>query len=254
MAWTPDQAALALEGVTAPWAVAGGWALDLWLGEQTREHGDLEIALPSVFFGEIQARLEGLGLEFFAIDDGQVIALAPGEAPARRTHQTWVMDPAVNGWRMDIFREPGDARTWIYRRTGDLAAPEPGPAAAARPASPMSPRRSSCCSRPRRHGTRTRRISPSPRRGCRPRPGTGWPPPCAPPSPATPGSTASQADGPIRAARLNTSRVTVPPDQTSSSTSPMGSKPFFSATRREARLSASMWASKRSISARAPAA
>jgi hypothetical protein len=122
-AWTPDQAAQALKGVTAPWAVAGGWALDLWLGEQTREHEDLEIAVPSASFRDIQARLEGLGLKFFAIDDGQVIALEPGEIPGRRTHQTWVMDPAVNGWRLDVFREPGDARTWTYRRTGDLHAP-----------------------------------------------------------------------------------------------------------------------------------
>ena len=45
MAWTPDQAARALEGVSAPWAVAGGWALDLWHGMQTREHEDLEIAV-----------------------------------------------------------------------------------------------------------------------------------------------------------------------------------------------------------------
>ena len=121
--WTPEQAALALRGVSAPWAVAGGWALDLWMGEQTREHEDLEIAVPAVFFSEIQARLEGLGLKLFAIDDGQAIALNPGEAPGRRTHQTWVMDPAVQGWRLDVFREPGDADTWIYRRTGDLSAP-----------------------------------------------------------------------------------------------------------------------------------
>ncbi len=123
MAWTPDQAAHALEGVSAPWAVAGGWALDLWLGAQTREHEDLEIAVPAVLFPEVQARLEGRGLKLFDIVDGQVIALAPGEAPDRRMHQTWVMDPAVNGWRMDVFREPGDARTWVYRRTGDLSAP-----------------------------------------------------------------------------------------------------------------------------------
>jgi hypothetical protein len=121
MAWTPDQAAAALDGVSAPWAVAGGWALDLWLGRQTREHEDLEIAVPAVFFPEIQARLEGLGLTLFAIDDGAAIALAPGEA--RRGHQTWVMDPAVTGWRMDVFQEPGDAETWVYRRTGELSAP-----------------------------------------------------------------------------------------------------------------------------------
>lgn len=27
------------------WAVAGGWAIDLWLGEQTREHHDLEVVV-----------------------------------------------------------------------------------------------------------------------------------------------------------------------------------------------------------------
>ncbi|HXQ11279.1 MAG TPA: hypothetical protein VN805_09835 [Caulobacteraceae bacterium] len=123
MAWTPDQAAVALAGVSAPWAVAGGWAIDLWLGEQTREHEDLEITVPAAFFPEIRARLDDLGLKLFAVDDGAVIALEPGEAPARRTHQTWVMDPAVAGWRVDVFREPGDAQTWIYRRTGALSAP-----------------------------------------------------------------------------------------------------------------------------------
>jgi len=28
-----------------PWAVAGGWALDLFLGRQTREHADLDVAI-----------------------------------------------------------------------------------------------------------------------------------------------------------------------------------------------------------------
>jgi hypothetical protein len=123
MAWTPGEAARALEGVSAPWAVAGGWALDLWLGSQTREHEDLEIAVPTAFFGEIRDRLEGLGLKFFDIVDGEVLALAAGATLHPRMHQTWVMDPEAHGWRMDIFREPGDAQTWIYRRTGELSAP-----------------------------------------------------------------------------------------------------------------------------------
>ena len=122
MAWTPEQAAAALDGVTAPWAVAGGWALDLWLGEQTREHEDLEITVPADRFPEIQARLEGLGLKLFGNHNGQMSALAPGEPPGRG-FQTWAMDPAVDGWVIDVFREPGDAQTWIYRRTGELSAP-----------------------------------------------------------------------------------------------------------------------------------
>jgi hypothetical protein len=122
LAWTPDEAAQALAGVAAPWAVAGGWALDLWLGRQTREHGDLEIAVPAAGYPEIQARLEALGLRLFDIDDGEVVALAAGEAPTRG-FQCWAADPAANAWRLDIFREPGDAETWIYRRTGELSGP-----------------------------------------------------------------------------------------------------------------------------------
>ncbi|MGA0604218.1 nucleotidyltransferase domain-containing protein [Caulobacter sp. KR2-114] len=124
MAWTPDEAAGALAGLAAPWAVAGGWALDLWLGRQTRPHGDLEITVPEGGFAEVRARLEGgLGLALFAIDEGQVIALPPGDAPPPGTHQTWVMDPATRGWRLDVFREPGDDETWVYRRTGQFSAP-----------------------------------------------------------------------------------------------------------------------------------
>ncbi len=122
MAWTPDEAAEALTGVSAPWAVAGGWALDLWLGEQTREHEDLEITVPATSFAAIQARLDELGMKVFMNDNGEVTLLAPGEAPGQG-FQTWVTDPAEEGWRMDIFREPGDADTWIYRRTGELSAP-----------------------------------------------------------------------------------------------------------------------------------
>lgn len=123
MAWTPEQAARALAGVAAPWAVAGGWAIDLWLGRQTRGHGDLEITVPEPRYPEIQARLESLGLELFTIDDGQVIAMAPGETPPPHTHQTWAMDPVAQAWRIDVFREPGDDHTWIYRRTGDFSTP-----------------------------------------------------------------------------------------------------------------------------------
>jgi hypothetical protein len=123
MAWTPDQAAEALEGVAAPWAVAGGWALDLWLGKETREHEDIEITVPAAFFPEVQARLEAHGLRLFDNLNGEVIALEPGQAPRPQGFQVGVTDRDAQGWRLDIFREPGDARTWVYRRTGELSAP-----------------------------------------------------------------------------------------------------------------------------------
>lgn len=42
---TPRAVAKVMEGVGVWWAVAGGWAIDLWLGEQTREHHDVEVVV-----------------------------------------------------------------------------------------------------------------------------------------------------------------------------------------------------------------
>ena len=40
-----------------PWRVSAGWAIDLFLGGERREHEDLELAVPADRFGEIAAAL-----------------------------------------------------------------------------------------------------------------------------------------------------------------------------------------------------
>jgi Aminoglycoside-2''-adenylyltransferase len=42
-----------LEGTEVPWYVAAGWAIDLYLGGDHREHEDLEIAVPNDCLDEI---------------------------------------------------------------------------------------------------------------------------------------------------------------------------------------------------------
>ncbi|WP_235677883.1 nucleotidyltransferase domain-containing protein [Mycolicibacterium sarraceniae] len=46
-AWTPAQVARRLSAVVAPWCVTAGWAIDLVVGEVTREHSDVEISIPA---------------------------------------------------------------------------------------------------------------------------------------------------------------------------------------------------------------
>jgi hypothetical protein len=55
--WHPDDVAAQLAGVSANWCVAGGWALDLWLGRGTRNHHDLEIAIPRPDFAAVRVAL-----------------------------------------------------------------------------------------------------------------------------------------------------------------------------------------------------
>lgn len=120
-AWRPEEAARRLAGVSAPWCVIGGWALDLWLGRETRRHEDLEIAIPRAHFPDVRRALAGFDL--YVIGDGETRLLAQGVAPPSDKHQNWVCDPATQAWRMDVMLEPGDDETWVYRRRPGLSAP-----------------------------------------------------------------------------------------------------------------------------------
>ena len=115
-AWSPSEVARRLAGVTAPWCVAAGWALDLFRGTQTREHGDIEIAVPAARFPEIRERLTGrTGYVFDAVDSGRIWRDAAPEV-LDVTYQTWLRDPATDQYLIDVFREPHAGDTWICRR------------------------------------------------------------------------------------------------------------------------------------------
>lgn len=117
--WPPIVVARRLAGVDVPWCVAGGWALDLFRGEQTREHGDLEIAVPGDRFADIARRFPDC--EFSVAGDGRVVPLS--EEAMREHHQTWARERATGAWRFDVFREPRDGDTWICRRDARIRRP-----------------------------------------------------------------------------------------------------------------------------------
>lgn len=109
--WTPTEVADRLRGVTAPWYVLAGWALDLFLGRQTREHEDLEIGVPQDRFPEIRTALGDL--ELVVVGDGEAWPLSDESLAAHR--QTWVREPS-GPWRLDVIRERWDSDDWVYRR------------------------------------------------------------------------------------------------------------------------------------------
>jgi hypothetical protein len=118
--WRPRDAAQRLAGVEAPWYVAAGWAIDLFLGEERREHEDLEIGVPFDRFEEIAAALAGLDL-FVPIGGGTLEPLA--DELLDGSHQTWALDVAANEWRIDVFREPSENGQWVSRRDERIRLP-----------------------------------------------------------------------------------------------------------------------------------
>lgn len=113
-AWHPREMAERLQGQTFLWYVAAGWSVDLFRGGRTREHEDLEIAVPAAEFGRLPPLFPEL--EFWVpVGPGRLEPMTP-ELLAGDSHQTWAWDPGAGRWRFDVFREPHDGGTWICRR------------------------------------------------------------------------------------------------------------------------------------------
>nr|WP_232077574.1 hypothetical protein [Mycolicibacterium aichiense] len=116
--WTPIEVAQRLSAVTAPWCVTAGWAIDLFVGEVTRKHDDLEIAIPAGRFDEV----------FAAVPDHQWDVVGEGRVwpyPQRFADhfQTWLREPDTGTYRLDVFREPHVDDLWLCRRDVSIMLP-----------------------------------------------------------------------------------------------------------------------------------
>ncbi len=119
-AWRPEEAAERLAGFDVRWAIAAGWALDLFRGQETREHEDLEVTVPASQFDRLRDGFPGH--DWHVVGAGQVWSIDNAAAFATM-HQTWLRDIAAGLFRLDVFREPHDGDTWIFRRDRRLTRP-----------------------------------------------------------------------------------------------------------------------------------
>jgi len=99
--WRPKELAQRLHGSGITWYVTGGWALDLFLGQQTRDHADLEFAtLPSDIPKTRGALSE---LEFFTARNGQLSFLERDADVPDDIWQLWGADLYISDWILIAF-------------------------------------------------------------------------------------------------------------------------------------------------------
>jgi hypothetical protein len=118
-AWSPAYLRERMAGAAMPWGVAGGWALDLFRGKQSRPHDDLEIAIPAASFDDVARRFPEC--DFAVPHEGLLHPLSPALLSAE--HQAWARERSSGKWRFDVFREPHDGDTWICRRDPAIRRP-----------------------------------------------------------------------------------------------------------------------------------
>ncbi len=116
---TPDQVQGRLAGFERPWWIAGGWALDLFMGRQTRAHDDVEIAL---YRGDVDALRSHLGgWDFHVTDRGTQRPWRDGSLPDS-AHALWSRERGHEAWQLEILIEERRGDRWAYRRTSDIGA------------------------------------------------------------------------------------------------------------------------------------
>ncbi|NSX88378.1 amino acid transporter [Agrobacterium tumefaciens] len=119
--WSPAELSQRLGGVSRPWCVVGGWALDLWHGSKTREHDDLEFTVLREDLGIFRRTLGDM--EFYTVNDGVIEPLPANQHPAPEIFQIWCFDRPARCWRADMMIEPGTNDIWVYKRNPEITRP-----------------------------------------------------------------------------------------------------------------------------------
>ncbi|QBD81138.1 aminoglycoside adenylyltransferase [Ktedonosporobacter rubrisoli] len=125
--WQPEDVARFFSSLTVPWWIAGGWALDLFLGVQTREHEDIDILFLRRDQHEIRALLQGWDVQEAHPE------LLPGSWPfqewkrdaplAASVHDIWCRQHKNAPWALQLMVIDAEQDQWISRRTAQIRGP-----------------------------------------------------------------------------------------------------------------------------------
>ena len=113
---TPAAVAELLEHCPAPWWIAGGYAIDAFVGQfDRRPHGDIDVGLLARDQAAIRAVLAGWDLNC-ADPPGKLRLWHHGEVLEEPIHDVWVREHPEGPWRLQLVLNPAEHDDWIYRR------------------------------------------------------------------------------------------------------------------------------------------
>ena len=115
----PRQVLSLLDGFGKPWWVAGGWAVDLFIGRPTRPHKDIEIALFRNDQLALQEHLGGWNLR--KVVDHRLVPWLPGELLTLPVHEIHGRGP--EGQALEILLNECDRGRWVFRRDPAITRP-----------------------------------------------------------------------------------------------------------------------------------
>jgi hypothetical protein len=107
-----------MRGFPAPWAIAGGWAIDLFLGRLTRPHADIDVAVFRTDQRALRRQLTGWRLK--KVVDGELRDWAANERLALPVHE---IHGESGTSTLEFLLNERDGEDWVYRREPTVRCP-----------------------------------------------------------------------------------------------------------------------------------
>jgi len=102
---------------SVPWWIAGGWAIDLFLGRETRPHNDLDIGVLRRDVGEVLRSIPDW--EAFEAKDGALTRLSH-TTPRNEVNSLWCRARGTQPWKLELMLDESDGELWLYRRDREV--------------------------------------------------------------------------------------------------------------------------------------
>ena len=119
--WTPldiSEIRMLFASVSIPWWIAGGVAIDLFLGWETRSHDDIDIEM---FRSDNDALFDVfVGWDLELVSGGEMAPFVRGEELAQDVYGVWGRPNGDDRWAVEVIFADGDVEEWQFRRDNSI--------------------------------------------------------------------------------------------------------------------------------------
>lgn len=101
------------------WILAGGIALEQFVGRSYREHGDIDVLIKREDQHKIYGQIEAERI-FIATRKGKLSPAEPNQYYDKPIQDIWILDPTQTHWSLQIMLFDLLGERWVYKRNEQI--------------------------------------------------------------------------------------------------------------------------------------
>jgi len=127
--WHPQEVARLFSTLNVPWWIAGGWAIDLFVGAQTRKHEDIDVQVLRCDQQAVRTLLRGWDVQeahpTTPLNEWPFREWEPGTPLRPGVHDVWCRLSKTDPWALQLMIADTDDELWLFRRDPRIHRPLP---------------------------------------------------------------------------------------------------------------------------------